>query len=63
MVNWKQRGLALIGLGLGVLFAAGLGLYTYIIATMTPLRSRWRANKRARSATTGTRWAGWWRLS
>ena len=35
--RWKQRGLAVIGLGLGVLFAAGLGLYTYIIATMTPL--------------------------
>jgi len=35
--NWKQKGLALIGLGLVVVFAAGLGLYTYVIATMTPL--------------------------
>ena len=26
-------------------------------------RSRWRANKRAWSATTASRWAGWWRLS
>jgi serine beta-lactamase-like protein LACTB len=35
--NWKQKGLALIGLGVGVVFAAGLGLYTFLMAMATPL--------------------------
>jgi serine beta-lactamase-like protein LACTB len=35
--KWKQKGLAIIGLGLGGLFAVGLGLYSYLIATATPL--------------------------
>ena len=35
--NWNQKGLALIGLALGVLFAAGLGFYSYLMATATPL--------------------------
>jgi serine beta-lactamase-like protein LACTB, mitochondrial len=35
--NWKQKGLALIGVGLGVLFLAGLGLYTFLMTTAMPL--------------------------
>jgi serine beta-lactamase-like protein LACTB, mitochondrial len=35
--NWKQKGLSLLGLGLGVLFLVGLGLYSYLMATATPL--------------------------
>ena len=35
--NWKQKGLTLIGVTVGVLFAAGLGLYSYLMATATPL--------------------------
>jgi serine beta-lactamase-like protein LACTB, mitochondrial len=35
--NWKQQGLALIGVALGVLFAAGLGLYTFLQTMATPL--------------------------
>ena len=34
---------------------------TVLAGTSRP--SRWRVNKRAWSATTATRWAGWWRLS
>ena len=34
---------------------------TVLAGTSRPLR--WRTSKRAWSATTGTRWAGWWRLS
>ena len=85
--NWKQKGLDLIGLALGVLFAAGLGVYSFLNGTpplhpnpqdvpsvthVPPLPewadaveagtsrpSRWRVDKRAWSATTGSRWAGW----
>jgi serine beta-lactamase-like protein LACTB len=35
--NWTQRGLALIPVVVGLLLAAGLGLYGYILGTMTPL--------------------------
>ena len=35
--SWKQRGLALIPFAVGLPLAAGLGLYGYIFATMTPL--------------------------
>jgi serine beta-lactamase-like protein LACTB, mitochondrial len=35
--NWKQTGLAVIGLAVGVLVAVGLGLYSYLMATATPL--------------------------
>ena len=44
--------------------ATGLGArrrVTVLAGTSRPLR--WRVNKRAWSATTGSRWAGWWRLS
>lgn len=35
--SWKTTGLAVIGVALGVLFAAGLGLYTFLTSTATPL--------------------------
>lgn len=35
--KWKEKGLTIVGLGLGVLFAAGLGLYSFLMATSTPL--------------------------
>ena len=35
--HWTQRGLALIPVAVGLLLAAGLGLYGYILGTMTPL--------------------------
>jgi hypothetical protein len=33
----ETEGLTLIGVALGVLFAAGLGLYAFLISTATPL--------------------------
>ena len=35
--NWKQKGLGLIPWAVGAVLAAGLGLYGYVLATMTPL--------------------------
>ena len=35
--SWKQRGLALILPAVGLLLAAGVGLYVFILGTMTPL--------------------------
>ena len=35
--DWKQKGLALIGGGLGVLLVAGLGLYSFLTTMATPL--------------------------
>jgi serine beta-lactamase-like protein LACTB, mitochondrial len=35
--NWKQKGLALMGGGLGVLVVAGLGLYSFLVTMATPL--------------------------
>jgi serine beta-lactamase-like protein LACTB len=35
--SWKKRGLAVIALGFGAIVVGGVGLYTYILATMTPL--------------------------
>ena len=36
-MNWKQRGLELIGLGAGLLCLAGLGLYAFLTAISTTL--------------------------
>jgi CubicO group peptidase (beta-lactamase class C family) len=57
MAGWRQRGLALIGLGLAVLFAAGLGLYTYVIATMKPLHPNAQDVPSATHAAPLRRWA------
>ena len=35
--SWKQRGLALVLPSVGLLLAAGLGLYVYVLGSMTPL--------------------------
>jgi len=35
--SWQQRGLALVLPAVGLLLAAGLGLYMFILSTMTPL--------------------------
>ena len=35
--GWKQKALGLIALGFGLLLLAGLGFYSYFLATMTPL--------------------------
>jgi CubicO group peptidase (beta-lactamase class C family) len=35
--SWKQKGLALIPFAVGLPIAAGVGLYVYILGTMTPL--------------------------
>ena len=35
--NWKQKGLALIGWGVGSLCLAGLAIYTFLMATAMPL--------------------------
>ena len=35
--NWKQKGLTLIGLGVLVVFLAGLGIYTFVMAVSTRL--------------------------
>jgi ABC-type nitrate/sulfonate/bicarbonate transport system permease component len=37
MSERRHSGLDVIGVALGVLFAAGLGLYSFIRATSTPL--------------------------
>lgn len=36
-MTWKQKGLGLIVGGIGLLLVAGLGMYGYVLATMTPL--------------------------
>jgi CubicO group peptidase (beta-lactamase class C family) len=41
--------------------ASGRRRVTVLAGTSRPLR--WRVNRRAWSATTASRWAGWWRLS
>ncbi len=38
-MTWKQKGLGLIVVGIGLLLVAGLGMYGYVLATMTPLHS------------------------
>ena len=35
--HWKQKGIALIPFAVGVPLAAGIGLYVFILSTMTPL--------------------------
>jgi CubicO group peptidase (beta-lactamase class C family) len=56
--NWKQKGLALIGLGLGVLFTAGLGLYTFLTATATPLHPSPQAVPSVTHAAPLPKWTG-----
>lgn len=36
-MTWKQKGLGVIAVGIGLMLIAGLGLYGYVLATMTPL--------------------------
>ena len=55
--SWKQKGLALIGLALGGLFAVGLGLYSYLIATSTPLHPNAQAVPSVTHVAPSQKWA------
>jgi serine beta-lactamase-like protein LACTB, mitochondrial len=36
-MTWKQKGLGVVGVGFGLMLLVGLGVYGYVLATMTPL--------------------------
>jgi CubicO group peptidase (beta-lactamase class C family) len=55
--DWKQQGLALIGLALGVLLAAGLGLYSILRVTATPLHPNPHAVPSVQQAAPSPEWA------
>jgi serine beta-lactamase-like protein LACTB, mitochondrial len=55
--NWKQKGLALIGTGLGVLVVAGLGLYSFLTTMATPLYTDPQAVPSVTHATPLEKWA------
>jgi serine beta-lactamase-like protein LACTB, mitochondrial len=55
--NWKQKGLALIGAGLGVLVVAGLGLYSFVVTMSTPLHTEPQAVPSVTNATPLEKWA------
>jgi serine beta-lactamase-like protein LACTB, mitochondrial len=55
--NWKQKGLALIGAGLGVLLVAGLGLYSFLRVMATPLHTDPKAVPSVTNAAPEQKWA------
>jgi CubicO group peptidase (beta-lactamase class C family) len=55
--SWRQRGLALIAGGVGVVLTALLGLYGYVIATMTPLHPNAQDVPSVRHAVPLHKWA------
>jgi len=36
-MTWKQKGLGVVAVGFGLMLVVGLGVYGYVLATMTPL--------------------------
>src|SRR5688572_28153965 len=36
-MTWKQKGLGVVAVGFGLMLLVGLGVYGYVLATMTPL--------------------------
>ena len=55
--NWKQKALALIGGGLGVLCLAGLGLYSFLTTMSTPLYTDPQAVPSVTNAAPSQKWA------
>ena len=55
--NWKQKALALIGGGLGVLLLAGLGLYSFLTTMATPLYPNPQAVPSVTNAAPSPKWA------
>ena len=55
--NWKQKALALIGGGLGVLLLAGLGLYSFLTTMATPLYTDPKAVPSVTNADPLPKWA------
>ena len=56
--TWKQRALALIPVAVGLMLAAGLGLYGYILGTMTPLHPSAQEVTSRTLAAPEPQWAG-----
>ena len=56
--TWKQKGLMVIVVGAGVLCAAILGLYRYVIATMKPLHLNAQDVKSVAHSAPVSNWAG-----
>lgn len=56
-MTWKQKGLGLIAVGFGLLLLAGLGLYTYMLATMKPLHPDPNAVSSVRHSAPPEKWA------
>jgi serine beta-lactamase-like protein LACTB len=56
--NWKQKALALIGLGLGVMVFAGVGIYTLLMTTATPLHPNPKDVPSVTHAAPSQKWAG-----
>ena len=56
--NWKQKGLTLIGLGALVVFLAGLGIYTFVMAVSTKLHPNPKDVPSVALAAPSPKWAG-----
>lgn len=54
--SWRQRGLALIPWAVGLPLAAGLGLYGYVLGTMTPLHPNPQTIESVANAAPATKW-------
>ena len=55
--SWKQKGLTLIGAGLGMLVVAGLGLYSVIVTMSTPFHTEPQSVPSVTNAAVSERWA------
>jgi len=56
--NWKQKGIALIPFAVGLPLAAGIGLYVYVLSTMTPLHPSAQDVASIKHANPLQRWTG-----
>ena len=56
--SWKQKGIALIPFAVGLPLAAGIGLYVYVLSTMTPLHPSAQDVASIKHANPLQRWTG-----
>ena len=56
--NWKQKGIALIPFAVGLPLTAGIGLYVYVLSTMTPLHPSAQDVASIKHANPLQRWTG-----
>ena len=57
-MTWKQKGLGVIAVGFGLMLIAGLGVYGYVLATMTPLHPRAQDVQAVTHLAPPDKWAG-----